>query len=128
MVPSANAGCAVRRIERLARGLTAFFFGLRPARLRRLLTLTLAAAKGEQSKAKKKLSNPSPTVRAAAPVSDAFLARVPESCPRGRIPSATRNGLLLRPSLMVGLETHILELFFASLFVGSYTKVVTFGV
>ena len=32
--PSANAGCAAQRIERLARGLTAFFFGLRPARLR----------------------------------------------------------------------------------------------
>jgi len=48
MGPSANAGCAVRRIERLARSLTALFFGLRPARLRQLLTLTLAAAEGEQ--------------------------------------------------------------------------------
>ena len=46
--PSANAGYAARRIARLARGSLAFFFGLRPARLWRLFTLTLAAAEGEQ--------------------------------------------------------------------------------
>ena len=43
-------------------------------------------------------SSPSLTVCAAAPMSDVFLAKVPQRCHRGYIPFATRNGLLLRPS------------------------------
>ena len=45
--PSANAGCAVWRIERLARGLTAFFLPL-PCSPSAAAHHALAAAEGEQ--------------------------------------------------------------------------------
>jgi len=78
-----------------------------------LLAFSGCQYKGEQplkasrTRPKRKQSNPSPTARATIYMRDAFSARIAII---GRIPFAKRNGLLLRPSLMVGLERYILEL------------------